>query len=79
MVLTQDQQQRLTERLDAVTDVGGLTRVAELAGVTPRVIQKAQAGGNVKVETMELVTDALLKVESERRAKLKKVDKALAS
>ena len=78
MVLTQEQQERLTERLHAVNDVGGLTRVAELAGLTMRVIQKAQTGGNVRVETMESITSALLTVEAERKAKLKKVEKALA-
>lgn len=79
MVLTQEQQQRLTERLDAIVDIGGVTRVAEVAGVTSRVIQKAQSGGNVKVETMESVMAALLSVEAERKGKLKKVEKALLS
>lgn len=78
MVLTQEQQQRLSERLDAVADVGGVSRVAELAGITPRVIQKAQSGGNVRVETMESVLGALLTVEAERRQKLIKLQKALA-
>ncbi|UHG92533.1 hypothetical protein [Spirosoma oryzicola] len=78
MVLTQEQQQRLSERIDAVADVGGVSRVAELAEITPRVIQKAQSGGNVKVETMESVMEALLAVEAERKAKLNKLQKALA-
>ena len=59
-------------------DFGGLTRVAEVAQVTPRVIQKAQNGGNVRVETMESIMGALLTVESERIAKLRKLEKALA-
>ena len=78
MVLTQEQQERLTNRIQSVMDFGGLTRVAEVAQVTPRVIQKAQNGGNVRVETMESIMGALLTVESERIAKLRKLEKALA-
>ncbi|WP_460962988.1 hypothetical protein [Spirosoma litoris] len=78
MVLTQERQQRLTERLDALKDIGGASLVAEKAGVTLRVIQKAQSGGNVKVSTMESITAALLLAESERNLKVSKIEDALA-
>ncbi|UHG93210.1 hypothetical protein [Spirosoma oryzicola] len=77
MVLSQDQQRRLSERLDAIYDVGGVTRVGQLAGVTPRVIQKAQSGGSVRIETIESITEALRTLEEERKAKLRKLQKAL--
>lgn len=77
MVLTQERQQRLGERLEELADYGGITRVAELAGVTIRVITKARAGGNVRVETMESIIAGLIAVEAEREAKLKTIEQAL--
>lgn len=78
MVLTQDEQQRLSQRLNAITDFGGLTKVAEKAGVTTRVIQKAESGGNVRVDTMKVVMDSLLAVEAEREKELTRIQKELA-
>ncbi|MBC3785750.1 hypothetical protein [Spirosoma utsteinense] len=78
MVLTTEQQQKLSSRLAEVRDYGGDKRVAKIAGVTPRVIGKALSGGNVRVETMESILAGLITLEAERQTKLKELKKALA-
>jgi DNA-binding phage protein len=78
MVLTTEQQKKLSRRLAEVRDYGGDKRVAEIAGVTARVIGKALSGGNVRVETMESILAGLITLEAERQAKLKELKKALA-
>ncbi len=79
MVLSNEQQEKLSGRLAGVRDYGGEKRVAELANVTPRVIQKALTGGNVRVDTMESIMGALLTLEAERSSKVKKLNKALTA
>ncbi|WP_128543631.1 hypothetical protein [Larkinella soli] len=77
MVLSQEQREKLHQRLVAVADFGGEKRVAEAAGLTVRVIQKAKAGGNIRVKTLEAIMNGLRIVETERRKKMKKLVRAL--
>ncbi|WP_019986491.1 hypothetical protein [Rudanella lutea] len=78
MILTQDQQKKLSNRITALSDFGGLQKVAEVAGCSKRTIQKAMWGGNVKLETAEAIEKALKEVESEYTKRKRQLEKALA-
>ncbi|WP_128544050.1 hypothetical protein [Larkinella soli] len=77
MTLTKEQCSDLKQRLYALSDFGGEKKVAELAGVTTRVIQKVKTGGNVRVETMEAILNALVALEAERSHRLEKLGRIL--